>query len=402
MNQDYTESSMYLFIAFMVIFFLTKKFFLGVFIMAWKWIAMFAIFPLIYIPSFVSDGILFFWTSGVVEQAQAHLNILVRSNEYITALQLGDIVQEGVRYKFSIGEVNSFLTRLFSPYLLIFFLFYSYKNLSKKEFRGTFNIDSLIRDQADLWPVIKPMVEVFPHKIADLDEGPWAMGLETMTFAERFDLLEHSENRMGEKKIALKEDKVIDVFRSQLGKEWTTIEDLTQEEKFILSILITKANRKGDDAKRLGETIATAYTSEKKYSKKELKSFMDKAIKDSNAALHTYGKSDIFLDTVAQHYYIRTMLPRMLEMARIDGVLATADFIWLKIRDRTLWYTLNNVGRNASWIECAGIWHHFNYEKAIERKIPSPSITGAVAAIDWEFRNSTEDYIPLSGYNEEQ
>tara|TARA_Y100001960_G_scaffold321323_1_gene395797 strand:+ start:25539 stop:26753 length:1215 start_codon:yes stop_codon:yes gene_type:complete len=404
MSQDYTESSIYLFIGAVILFMLLKKFFLGAFIMVWKWFAMAILFPLIYIPDFLTSNVFFFWMDKVQLKAQYYLNVLVAPNRIIEIIQIGGPSAEKYAYysKFSIGAVNEFMTAMLAPYLLPFFLYYLYKNLNKREFRKIFNIDSLIRDQADLWPQIKPMVEVFPHRIENLDEGEWAMAMQPLQFSEVNNLIEYSENRMGEKKMTLKEQEVIQVFRNQLGREWTGVKDLNQVEKFILAIFISKANRNGKESQKVAEMIAQAYTTEKKYKKSELKKFMDDAINETDRIIQKYEKSEILQDAIAQHYYIKTVLARMLEFARADGVLANADFIWLKIRDRGLWYLLNNVGRNASWIECAGVWHHYNYEKAIERKIPSPNIIGAVAALDFEFRNASEDYIPLDGYNEDQ
>lgn len=399
MNQDYTETSVYLVVGLMILFILLEKFFLGFFISGWKWIVMFALFPLIYIPPMITDNVLFWWMNGVSAEAQGYLEILVKSTNGIRSVHLGEISHIT---NFSIGAVNEFLTTLFSPYLLVFFVYYLYKNSTKREFRRLFDVDSLIRDQADLWPQIKPMIEVFPHKIDNLDEGPWAMGMQPKHFAEKHNLIEHSENRMGEKKMTLKEPETIKIFREQLGKEWTNTDDLTQDERFILGILILKANRKGKEADKLIDLIGYAYTSEKKYSKSQLKGFMDVALKTTDEAIQRFKKSEVLETAVAQHYYVKTVLPRMLEFARNDGVLATSAIVWLKIRNRELYYMLNNVGRNSAWIEIAGIWHHYNYEKAIERKIPSPNISGAVASLDWEFRYCSDEYVGLPGYNQEK
>jgi intracellular multiplication protein IcmP len=368
-----------------------KDYFLEAFVFGWKWFALAFVFPAAYLPSFITDNVLFFWMDDVQESARFISFNLLQSAELI-------INDKGADY---VGVVNDFITQMFAPYLVLFFVFYLKKNFSKREFRRTFTIDTLIVDQADLWPVIKPMVEVRPQKIKNLDQGEWAMGLEPRGFAMANDLIEYSENKMGEKKMTLKEDKVIKVFSQQLGRQWKSIEDLTIEERFLLAIFLTKANREGDDAKELAEIVATAYSTEKKYSKKDMEKFMKKAIAETDAAIQKYRKSEVFLNTLSQHYYVNTVLPRMLEMARVDGVFATADFVWLKIRNRTLWYILNNIGRNASWAECAGIWCHYNYEKAIERKIPSPNITGAVASLDLVFRECADEYIPLKGYNKD-
>lgn len=396
MNQDYTESSVILFLLFAVAVMFLQQYLTEWFIFVWKWFALACLFPVAVLPSFITDNLLFFWTSNLQEKAQASMSVLVQNPDYIYQYS---VQKYGSGLTF-VTNVNKGLTQMFAPYILLFFLFYVKKNYSKREFRKTFSIDTLVADQADLWPVIKPMVEIKPHETANLDEGEWAMCLEPMSFARKYGLIIESENKMGEKRIALDEEKMINVFSSQLGRQWKGIDDLTQEEKFVLAIFLLKANRKGDDAKELAGKIATAFSSEKKYKKKDLLAFMKIAVDESEKVLEKYKKSEVFLESLSQHYYVNTVLPRMLEFARVDGVLATADFIWLKPRNRTLWYILNNIGRNAAWVECAGIWHHYNYEKAIEKKLPSPRILGAVSALDLEFKESAEEYIPLKGYND--
>lgn len=390
MNNDYSESSIYIVCALCLLLLFLQQYFVEAFVYIWKWFALAVLFPLMYLPEMVTK-VLFFWMGDISDTVSGLIYRLLKPTPYI-------VEKYGIGF---IGFANEFINALIVPYLLVFFIHYTMKNLKQSDFKRKFSIDTLITDQADLWPQIKPMVNVFPQKTRDLDEGEWAMGAEPLGFSKKMGLIKTTEDKMGEKKIELIEEKVRSVFKAQLGRVWKGVDDLTQEERFILAIFLPKANREDKESQLVRKKVATAYTTEKKYSKKELAQFWKEAIEITDQMIDKYKDSEVFRSTVAQHYYVNTVLPRMLEMARVDGVLANADFIWLKIRNRTLWYILNNVGRNASWIECAGIWHHYNYEKAIERKIPAPNISGAISALDWEFRNNADNYIPLSGYNKD-
>lgn len=391
MNNDYSESSIYVICAIVLALMFLQQYFIEAFVMIWKWFALAVLFPLSYLPSIVTK-VLFFWMGNAsIEQAPVYIYKLLQPTEFI-------VETYGTKF---IGRANEFINALVAPYLLIYFVYYTKKNLKNNEFKKKFSIDTLITHQADLWPQIKPLVNVHPEKIDDLDEGEWAMGAEPLSFSKNHGLIKTTEDEMGEVKIELIEEKVRSIFKSQLGSIWKGVDHLTQEERFILAIFLPKANRDDKLSQLVRKKVATAYTTEKKYSKKELKMFWDEAVELTNKVINEQKDSEVLINTISQHYYVNTVLARMLEMARVDGVLANADFIWLKIRNRTLWYILNNVGRNASWIECAGIWHHYNYEKAIERKIPAPNITGAISALDWEFRNNAANYIPLPGYNKE-
>ena len=57
------------------------------------------------------------------------------------------------------------------------------------------------------------------------------------------------------------------------------------------------------------------------------------------------------------------LIASLLEMARIDGVLASAEFLWLKPVDRRMWYMLNCVGRQTAVAEIAGLFAHWQAEK---------------------------------------
>jgi intracellular multiplication protein IcmP len=45
-----------------------------------------------------------------------------------------------------------------------------------------------------------------------------------------------------------------------------------------------------------------------------------------------------------------------------SGVLQSALFLWLKPKDRRLWYILNNVGRKVAWPEITGVFAHWQFE----------------------------------------
>ncbi len=389
MNNDYSESSIYVICALVLAMMFLQQYFIEAFVMIWKWFALAILFPLSFLPS-IATKVMFFWMGDM-----GSVDVFIYK-----LLQPTGVIMDQYGTEF-ISAANEFINALIVPYLVIYFVYYTRKNMHSSDYRRKFSIDTLITDQADLWPQIKPLVNVFPHKIDDLDEGEWAMGAEPLGFSKANKLLKETEDKMGEKKIELIEERVRSVFKAQLGQVWRGVDHLTQEEKFMLAILLPKANRNDKVSQEVRKVVATAYSTEKKYNKKQMAEFWNAALTLTDNVIAEYRDSEVFTNTISQHYYVNTVLPRMLEMARVDGVLANADFVWLKIRNRTLWYILNNVGRNASWIECAGIWHHYNYEKAIERKIPAPNIAGAISGLDWEFRNNADNYIPLAGYNKD-
>jgi intracellular multiplication protein IcmP len=73
---------------------------------------------------------------------------------------------------------------------------------------------------------------------------------------------------------------------------------------------------------------------------------------------------------------------RGLMTARSEGgVLAPAQFVWLRAHDRALWYPLNNLGRQSFHMEAMGTMAHFKAEKMAQRPIPRPKVADAVKSL---------------------
>lgn len=394
MNQETSETGIFLIIFAVIAFILLKTFLLNAFVMIWKWPVLSLLFPIMYIPEFITGNVLFFWVNTDSMQATATnmVSILLLPTEVIVEKHIDKV-----------SMINTFISTMLAPYLLAMFAYYSYKMYKYKDngFKRTFSIETLLQDQADLWPQVKPMVNVKVQKIDDLDEGEWAMCLEPYPFAEKNGIVIKEENRMGEETIRLDDSIATSVFQKQLGRPWKGVDDLDKFERYVFAILASRANRNTKLSLHLVQAIARSLTTETKYTKKEIKKFEDIAEVEVEKAIQQYKNSEIVQDVIREHFFVTTVMARMLEEARTDGVLATADILWLKIRNRGLWYVLNNVGRRSAWTESAGVWFHYNYEKAIKRKIPSPMVSGAVASLDLAFRESSDAYIPLPNYNKD-
>lgn len=399
MNNDNSETGIFLIIFAAVAYILLKKFLLSVFITIWKWPMMAFLFPLVYLPSEITNDGIFFWINADMKDvAIRYIDILSLDSSKIV-----ELITEKEKYADLVGTVNTFVSTAISPYVLFMFLFYSYGiyKFRNNDYKDKHSIDSLLEHQADLWPQVKPMVNVRPQKVHDLDEGEWAMCLEPFSFAEKNNILIREENKMGEESLRLDDGIATSVFQKQLGRPWKGVDDLDENERYIFAILASRACRKTAHSLELVQTIARAFTTEKKYKPKEIKAFKEKADIAVESAIQNYKNTETVQNVIREHFFVNTVMARMLEEARKDGVLATADFIWLKIRNRTLWYILNNIGRRSAWTEAAGTWFHYNYEKAIKRKIPSPMVSGAVSSLDLAFRESSTAYIPLRNYNKE-
>lgn len=85
---------------------------------------------------------------------------------------------------------------------------------------------------------------------------------------------------------------------------------------------------------------------------------------------------------LAMHAFVNTGMMSLLIEAREAGrVDSFANFNWVKEKDRTLWYCLDTVGRNVSFVECAGVFAHWEIEKVVGKAITHPEVTTAVEAM---------------------
>ena len=86
----------------------------------------------------------------------------------------------------------------------------------------------------------------------------------------------------------------------------------------------------------------------------------------------------------------------VLRWARAQGgVLAPAQFLWLRAEDRALWYPLNNLGRRAFHSEGAGAMAHFMAEEAAKKPLPIPRVDTAIVTLNTYLHDPEKRPIPI-------
>lgn len=170
------------------------------------------------------------------------------------------------------------------------------------------------------------------------------------------------------------------LFSLQLGQPWAGVDGLPIHVQALFGIFAARFNRDRDGANALLLQIAQSSGSGKLN------------FAGARELCHRHGKSKPIRRLFMEHAYVLTVMASLLEMARLDGVMASADFIWLKPLDRRLWYMLNNVGRQTAFVEVAGPFAHWLAEKALGRKIITPFIEEATTALELAIQEII--YIP--------
>ncbi len=105
-------------------------------------------------------------------------------------------------------------------------------------------------------------------------------------------------------------------------------------------------------------------------------------LRDARKVLRNKELSGKTLAQANRHAFVTTAMLRALSFAREEGgVLAPSLFVWLRAHDRTLWYPLNNLGRQSFHMEALGAMSHYRAEKMTQRPIPVPKLEDAIETI---------------------
>ncbi len=85
---------------------------------------------------------------------------------------------------------------------------------------------------------------------------------------------------------------------------------------------------------------------------------------------------------LGKHAYVRTILFAMFTAARSLGVLPPADMRWMRFFDRTLWYVLQNFGRQGAYVEGSAVHVHYLYEIKSNNPLIEPQLDKAITALE--------------------
>lgn len=235
-------------------------------------------------------------------------------------------------------------------------------------FINTYDMNSLKKAEASNWPEITPVVSLDLIK-QKLNDGPWAMSKLPLDFCRENNLLRAVE--VNEKMTwSIVHGAAERLFVLQMGPMWDDVSRLPIHMKALFVIFLSRVSRGKDISFDLLNQLARS---------------------SGDGRLDFTGVEDLvqkYKDhpavkwAVSRHAYVYTVLATLLELARLEGVLATAEFVWLKPLDRRLWYVLNAVGRSTPVVEAAGVYAHWLAEKKLQRRLSTPVVAEAVDALD--------------------
>ncbi len=252
-----------------------------------------------------------------------------------------------------------------------------YRSDPVRKYKRTYNMKSLLLSERRNWPKVNPVAKLDLVN-TPLLQGSWSMALTPMEFSKKYKLIELETEALKEGQLQ-REQQVIakllrgkanKMFTMQLGASFLSIEQLNIHIKALMGIFLARANRDRKGADQLLQQIAVSSVDGKLN------------FAGAEALCQQHKDSKLMRLVLERHAYVLTMMASLLELARMDGVLAGAEFLWLKPVDRRLWYMLSSVGRQTPFTEIAGPFAHWLAEKELGQKIVTPMIEEATNALE--------------------
>lgn len=257
--------------------------------------------------------------------------------------------------------------------LIYYILYISPRN----QFKTRHTLESFIKLQAKMWPVISPIVNFNPIKSSARIPGT-TIPDKLPLFAEALSPEEWISfhripvvNGIADREITRR------AFISQLGPRWNGIEGQPPYLKALFAAFALKGAQKRTESDEFLGRISLCWSHKTGFAMApELAAETRKILKDREIG-------GLALEIAAQHAYRTTALAGVLKWARTNGgVLAPAQFLWLRGVDRNLWYGLNNVGRRSYHSEGAGAMAHFMAEQNAKKALPIPRIDTAIVTLN--------------------
>lgn len=277
----------------------------------------------------------------------------------------------------------------------IFLLYGAYWGLKKtprRRYRTKYNLNSLMQIQARIWPVISPILNFSPTTVSARIPGS-PVPAQLPLFAESLT----PDEWIAWAGVAMRDgvpdkESLRQAFAKQVGVKWEGMKGLRPYHRALIACFALKGAQKRTESAKLLGLIATCWTAGKGFR------MTHEAQKQVDAVLNDKALLQPALDAAKRHAYRTTALLGILKWCRDrGGVLAPAEFVWLRGEDRALWYPLNNLGRRSFHTEAAGAMAHFMAEQVAGRPLPMPRVDNAIPAVLDFLQNNPGPIPSLSG-----
>jgi len=280
----------------------------------------------------------------------------------------------------SIGIIGHRIAHYLRIPLAIYFgavAFYALLLSPRTKFKSRYDLEGFIKVQHRMWPVLSPIVKFKPSSKSARIPGsqipdklpPFAEALspeEWLSF-HRIHVINGIPDREATRQSLIQ----------QLGPRWNGIEGQPPYIQALFAAYALKGVQKRDESDELLGRLSTCWTVENGFN---MPADIAAEIK---RLVHNPEIGGEAAKIAAQHAYRTTAMLGVLRWSRMmGGVLATAQFLWLRAVDRVLWYPANNLGRRSFHVEGAGAMAHFMAEQNAKKPLPIPRVDTAIMALN--------------------
>ena len=265
----------------------------------------------------------------------------------------------------------------------IYTIYFSPRN----KFRNKYDLEGFIKTQAKMWPVISPILNFNPIKSSARTPGD-TIPDKLPLFAEALSPEEWiSWHRIPVTNGIADRETTRRAFLLQLGPRWNGLHGQPPYVLALIAACALKGTQKRDQSDDLLGRLALCWSPNNGFKMhKEIAAEVEKIVRDPECGSKA-------LEIGAAYAYRSSAMLGMLRWARtMGGVLAPAQFIWLRGTDRPLWYALNNLGRRSFHTEGAGALAHYMAEQNANKPLPIPRIDTAIVTLN---QHLAEKGIPI-------
>ncbi len=263
------------------------------------------------------------------------------------------------------------------------------------QYRRKLNLDGLIGAQARTFRIISPFIKFNPsHQPPRPPGAPVPATLPP--FAEALGPEEWlAYNEIPAPDGHIDEQAAHAAFAKQLGPRWQGPLKMAPHKQILLAAFCLKTSRKRREADELLGRLAQCWSHPGGINFNKDR----KILRDAQKILRTKTLAGEVLSRCNQHGFETTVMLRALATAREEGgVMAPAQFLWLRAFDRTLWYPLNNLGRQSYHMEALGAMSHYKAERLTRRPIPKAKVQESVKSISKYMKSPRARPIPQLDY----
>ena len=270
--------------------------------------------------------------------------------------------------------------------ITLMFAYLAYRSPDRNgRYSRTYTVSTLAKQEAELWPVLKPVLDVNLIDVP-LDDPVNGMRQLPRDYARRLGILVNLATLGADEDVsnveplddrsALRLDRARKVFATQLGQQWPGVQGIRGFERALFAAFCAQIHNDNTLALAIINDLAISYLRARRQKDAKLINSIR-----AQKALYQYGNSEAVKRIVNSHAYTRTVLRSMLQAARDCGVLPSAWFRWVKTVDRITWYALNDLGLEVASVEAAGIRAHWDAELLAKTPIQNPLIEPAIEGL---------------------